>query len=869
MGAIRNVWNLFRRRRLDDDLRHELDTHFALIEEEESRAGHTIDEARREARLRFGNPRAYRELALEGVIARRLDHVGQDLRQALRMLRRNPGFTLAAVLSVTLGIGANTAMFSVINAVLVRPLPYLQPSRLVAITRYKIAGSLTIPEYDVLRAQPAIFSSVGAYRGAGEARLDWGAGHEWIQTMSVSANLLPTLGIEPALGRTFQAAETTPGGPGAVIVSDRVWRRDLNADPTVLGRVMTIDDASVVIVGVLPAQFWLPQPVDALVPLRPTGSPSDLGANTDVVARLPDSIDVDRAQAAVTTLTERLREADGASRRFQPLVVHSMHNALVGDVSANLLLLFGATGLLLLLGCVNVTMLLMSRIAARGKEIAVRIALGSGAGRLFEQFLLENLVLAALGCAASVASAYWLVSVLVAWIPFDLPSSTPIRVDRTVLAFAVALAVMTALLLTIVPVLAARRVDAQRALKSVGRGAGEQAIRRRTRNLLVIAEVGLSTMLLVGAGLLVHSLYRLMDQRLGFNPAGLTTFVTPLERYRSGVARSTFIRTVAERLRGMPGVRGVAATDVLPLAGFGNFPTQRAGHPDQSIGAMEIRTVTPDYFQVLGTPLLGGRAFSANDTTSTPTVAIVNQTVEREWWPTGHAVGDQLIIGMFRGRRWGNDSPRQVVGLVADAKDGSLGDDPSPTVFIPMDQPAGDERSITWVVRTDDTSRFVNNLRSIIANVDPGQRILRVRTMDDVVSATTATSRFNASLFLILAGVAMALAVIGLYGVLSFIVAMRRQEVGIRVALGADRAQVFGIFLRQGLALTITGLMAGFGGAFLLARFLSTLLYQVRPADPASFGAVALVFLLVGAAASYLPARRAAGLDPAAVLRSD
>lgn len=869
MGVIRKVWHLLRRGRLDEDLRQELATHVALLEEEEFRAGHTTDEARREARLRFGNPRAYREQALEGAISRSLDHAAQDLRHAVRMLRRNPGFTLTAVLSLALGIGANTAMFSVINAVLVRPLPYPQPSRLVAITRSYLAGSLTIPEYDVLRGQSAIFSSVGAYRGAGELRLDWGAGHEWIQSMSVSASLLPTLGIEPAMGRTFDAAETTPDGPRAVIVTDRLWRRDLNADPAVLGRVLKIDGAPAVVVGVLPARLWLPQPVGVLVPLRPTGSASDLGANTNVVARLTGGIDLDRAQAGVTALTERLREADGAGKGFHPLGVHSMHGALVGDVSANLLLLFGATGVLLLLACVNVTMLLMSRIAARVKETAVRVALGSGTGRLFAQFLVENLVVAALGCAASVAAAHWLVSALVAWIPFDLPSSTPIRVDSAVLAFAVAVALMTALLLTIVPVVSARRVDTQTALRSAGRGAGGQAVRGRTRNLLVIAEVGLSTVLLVGAGLLVHSLYRLMDQHLGFNPAGITTFVTPLERHQSGVDRATFIRAVAESLRSMPGVRGVAATDVLPLAGFGNFPTERAGHPNQSIGAMEIRTVTPDYFQVLGTRVLSGRVFDASDTASAAPVAIVNQTVERAWWATGHAVGDRLIVGMFRGRRWGNDPPRDVVGVVADAKDGSLGDDPSPTVFIPMDQPAGDERSITWLVKADDTSRLVANLRAVIAGVDPAQRILRVRTMDDVVSATTATSRFNASLFVILAAVALALAVIGLYGVLSFIVAMRRQEVGIRVALGADRAQVFGIFLRQGLVLTITGLMVGFAGAFLLARFLSKLLYEVAPTDPASFGAVAIVFLVVGAAACYLPARRAAGLDPAAVLRSE
>ena len=868
MRALRSLWNLARRRRLDDDLRQELDTHFALIEEEERAGGLSAAEARRAARLRFGNPRAHREQALDGVLARAVEHLAGDLRHAVRMLRKNPSFTLTAVLSLALGIGVNSAMFSVIDAVLVRPLPYARPSRLVVLGQKSQSNlfAITVPEFDVVRHQNGVFASIAAHRDASEHRLEWSGGQDWIETMPVSANFLQTLGTAPVIGRGFDEAEMSPGEPPAVILAYAVWQRNFGGNPGMLRRTVRLDGTPATVVGVLPSSFWLPQHVDALVPLRPTGGREDVGANTAVIARLDDRASLGAAQAFVSSLTDRMRDAD-SDPAMPGLIVQPLHAALVGDVRVHLLLLFGATGLLLLLACVNLAMLLMTRFAARGKEIAVRVALGSGHRRLFAQFLVENLVLAGLGGIAGIAAAYALVSGLVAWIPFNLPAATPIRVDAGVLLFALAVALATALILTFVPLAVAGRLNVQQALRSTNRSASQGEVRGRTRNVLVVAEVALSTMLLVGAGLLIHSLYQLSLQRLGFNPYGVLTFVTPVDRHPSGVDRVNAIRAITQQLERVPGVTEVGAANVLPLAGWRNMPTEHAGHPEQSIGGMEIRAVTPNNFRMLGIPVREGRTFTSSETTG---VAMINETLARRWWPGGGALGDRVIVGHFRARRFGNDAPREVIGIVDDAKDRALTAAPSPTVFVPLEQPIEFGPSVAWMIKGNAPSgQIAGRLRAAVADVNAGQRVLQLRTLDDIVGATTATSRFDAALFGILAAVGIVLAAVGLYGLLSFVVAGRRQEIGTRVALGAERSQVFGMFLRQGVALTAIGLAVGIGGALLLTRWLTGLLYEVRPHDPASFLVVTCLLLVIGGLASSVPARRAATLDPADALRAE
>jgi predicted permease len=874
LGEVRRRLSvLLHRTRFDDDLAEEMQAHLEMQAEENEADGMPADEARYAALRQFGNTTRLREMSREMWGWPWLESLGQDLRYALRLLRKSPGFTTVAVLSMALGIGVNTAMFSVINAVLLRFLPYPQPGQLVRVGQQGGQSEVTIPEYEFWKEHSRVFSSMAGYRGGGERRLVWGAGQEWIETLTVTTDFLRTLGVRPALGREFSSEETHAGGPRAIVLSDSVWRRGFGADPQVLGRAITLDNASFTIVGVLPSGFWFPQLADALVPLRPTGSLSDTGTNTQMIARLKDGIAIRQTQAEMATITESFRRAHAGSvfvpRDYRGLMVIPYQDWLVGDVRLNLLLLFGATGLLLLIACSNLATLLLTRFAARGKELAIRLALGSSLRRLLSQFFIENLLIAALGAGAGLVAAYGLLKGLLAWMPFTLPASSPITLDGAVLAFTLAVATATALAFTMVPLLATRRLNVQKSLNSAGRAAGPGSVGVRTRNMLVVGEVALSTTLLIAAGLLIQSLYRMHQERLGFVPQGLITFQTPLapERQRNKADRLNFTRAMLERLLALPGVRGVAATNVLPLAGWSNLPTQRDSHPEQSIGGMEIRAVTPAYFELMGIPVRRGRSFTEGDADTSVPIAVVNETLARAWWPHGDAIGDRIIIGLFQGREFFKDSPREVIGIAGDTKT-RLKDPPRPTVFVPMTQTdAVPGSNLAWIVRSSGSAGLAGELRRAAADIDPGQRIRQLRTMEEIVASTTASSRFNAWLFGIFAGVALALAAVGVYGLLSFSVAQRRQEIGMRMALGAMRADILKLFLKQGLLLLAIGLGLGLGGALLLTRWLSSLLYGVRPDDPISFALVSLLLLLVGLAATCIPAHCATKIDPMAALR--
>jgi putative ABC transport system permease protein len=800
-----------------------------------------------------------------------IDIVRRELRYALRTLRKNSGFSTIVILSLALGIAVNTTMFSLVYAVLLRAVPFPEPERLVRLVQHHSGSDVAIAEFEMVRDTARAFDSVAAYRGGGERRLDAGDAPLWVAALTVSSDFLRTLRKPPVIGREFTPQETRAGGPRAVVISDRIWHGTFGGNPHVLGQLVSLNNLSFPIVGVLPADFWFPQPVDVLVPLQPTGSLTDRGTNTQMIARLRDNVTLQRAQGDIGTMTDDLHrvQVGNVPRDYRGLSVLSYQDWLVGSVRLNLILLFAATGLLLLISCANVAMLLLARTAGRAREIALRVALG-GRGQLVRQFLTENLVLAALGASAGVLAAYGLVRGFVAWVPFNLPSATSIDVDRPVLVFTVVVAIGTAFVFTLVPLLAARRLDVQASLRTVGRGVGSGAVRTRARHLLVVSEVALSTTLLVASGLLIQSLYRLHQETLGFSPAGLVTFETPFAPERAGndADRLNFARALLERLERLPGVRGAAATNVLPLTGQSNLPTQHDGHPEHSIGGMEVRPVTAGYFEVMGIPVRRGRSFLESDANGSRPVVIINETVARRWWAQGEPLGDRLRIGRFQGKDLLKDVPREVVGVVGDTKSVTLQAPPRPTVYVPMTEAFGGS-SLAWIVKAEGVGNFAVQLRSIIDGLDPGQRIRRLRTMNEIVTGTSATSRFNATLFGSFAGIALVLAALGVYGVLSFLVEQRRQEIGTRMALGASRSAVLVIFLRQGLTLTIVGLLIGVAGALVVSRWVSSLLFGVRPTDPVSFATVALLLLAVACVASYVPARRAAAIDPMTAMRSD
>jgi putative ABC transport system permease protein len=796
----------------------------------------------------------------------------RDVRYSARSLRRTPGFTVAAIVTLALGIGANTAIFSVVHAVLLRSLPYPEPNRLVRVALQGTQGDVTIPQYEFWKEHAPAFASVAGYRGGGDGSLVFGASREWVQFMLVTTDFFRTLGVTPALGREFHPAETRPNGPQAIILSDSLWRRAFAADPGVLGRVVTIEDANYSVVGVSPHGFWFPQTADVFVPLRPTGSASDNGSNTDMIARLKPGVSFRQAQASMAPITESFRRAlagdELADSRGLSLIPYQ--EWLTGDVRLKLLLLFGTVGLLLLIACSNVASLLVARLAARQREIAIRMALGGSSGRLLRQFLAENILLAMGGGIAGLLGAYWLLDWLLFLMPFQLPVSAPIRLDLFVLAFTLAISLGTALIFSLAPLVAALRLDIYDTLRAAGHSSAPSAARYNTRSFLVVTEVALSVTLLVGAALLIQSLYRLHREPLGFTPEHLITFETrPSDRREKAGELRNFEAALAARIRALPGVRGVAGANVVPLTDRNNFPAQREAHPEQSIGGMEIRTITPEYFNVMRIPVCRGRVFTSADISASKPVILVNETLARQWWAQGNPLGDRIIIGRFNGHDLGGapDPPREVVGVVGDTKTVYLKAPPRPTVYIPATQ--FDNVTGAWVVRASVIEGLADRLRKLVAEIDPGQRVQRMQTMEQIVISQTADSRFDAWLFGGFAGLALLLTTVGVYGLLAFSVARRTNEIGIRMALGARRADVLRLILRQGLTLVAIGLVTGLAAAAILTRSLSSLLFGVRPTDPLSYLAVSALLLCISVLASYLPARRAMKVETTVALRCE
>jgi putative ABC transport system permease protein len=872
---ILRLLSVWRPRRNDRDLEDELRSHVLIAADAKARTGDRSahEAARRTATLRAGalGP------SLDAVRDQRglpwLEQLLGDLRHAVRACRRNPGFTTVAIGSLALGIGVNAAMFSVVNAVLIQAVPLPGVDRLVRVARQTSGSELTMTEYDIVKANSQTLAAVAGYRGSGQRRLGPDAETEWIDAIAVTTEFLRTLGLPPALGREFTREETSPGGTPAIMLSDALWRRRFDRDPAIVGRTVSLDGRPATIVGVLPPEFWFPQPVDALVPLRTSGGLDDLGANTQVLARLKDGVDLPRAQSELAAMIETLKraQADRVPASYQGLAIARYQDWLVGDVRTTLLLLFGATGLLLFVACGNLAALLVSRFAARRREFALRLALGSSQARIVTTLLVDNLVLAMAGATGGWLVARACVATFVSALPASLPGAPVIHLDPIVLTFTVVIALATAVVLAVLPVLATPRVRPQQWLVSGGRTAGAGGTHARVRNALLIGEIAMSTTLLVVAALLTRSVYELHREPLGFSPHGLVTFRTPLDT-TPAASRAIVTHDWRDRLEVLPGVLGVATTSVLPLTGQRNLPAQRFGHPDQSIGGMEVRVVSPNYFALLGVPVREGRAFDNRDDGHTSPVAVINDALARAWWPSGGALHDRLRIGVYQDRTFVDDAPRDVVGIVGDTKTVTLQAPTRPTVFIAAAQAETgvlSSASPNWIVRVAQPDLFAAQIRSTMATIAPGQRVLGIQTMERIVDTHVAGTRFNASLFGTFAVAAVAFVGIGLYGVVAYAVSQRTREIGVRMALGARRASVLVLVLRQSIVLVAIGLGLGLGSAAAISRYLSKLLFGLTALDWPTFASVAALFVLVAIAAVCVPARRATTVDPVVALRAE
>jgi predicted permease len=804
----------------------------------------------------------------------------QDVRYAVRMLMKKPGFTSVAVITLALGIGANTAIFSVVNAVLLRPLPYRDADRIVAIQELGTAGDrkqVTPANFLDWRAQntlfehlSAIFARTSNLAGADEA--------ERISLAVTSANFFDVFGVRPQHGRLFLPEDEQAGHPAIVVISHALWQRRYGGDPEIVGKPIMLDGRSYTVAGIAPAGFQYPDKTEAWLP--PLRLAPEINASVDVtrlrgfgylsaVALLKPGVSLEQAKAEMETITARLREQypEANNNRFNRVV--SLHAHLVGDTSTVLWLLLGAVCFVLLIACANVANLMLVRATARQKEIAIRTALGASRLRIVRQLLTESVMLAVGGGVAGLFLGWWGVDLLTRLLPKDFPRFEDINLDFTVLGFTALVSLVTGIVFGFAPAWQVSKTDVHESLKENSRGAIGGGIRNRLRSIFVIAEVALSLVLLVGAGLLFRSFLELQSVNAGFNPQQVLTMrLSPSgTNFREDEQYIAFYKQVAERLGAIAGVETVGAINTLPLEKGPTTAFWVEGRPqlprDQWAG-VNYRNVTPDYFRALSIPILQGRGIEERDTAQAPLAVIINQATAERDFAGENPVGKRINLG-------GTDSNNQpiwfeIVGVVANVRSLELNTEPSPEIYTATFQDAFSNMS--FVVRTTiEPASLTAAVRQTVQGIDKAQPVADIRTMEKIVSDAVTQPRFNLALLGIFSGIALVLSAAGIYGVTAYTVSQRTHEIGIRMALGAQGNDVLKMILVQGLRLSAVGVAFGLLASFFLTRFLASLLFGISTTDTFTFAGVALILIGVALVACYVPARRAAKTDPMVALR--
>jgi predicted permease len=808
-----------------------------------------------------------------------------EIRLAFRSLFKTPGFTAVAVITVALAIGANTAIFSLVNALLIRPLPYKAPQDLVLLwEKFTNQGldriPVSAPEYQDYEKLLQSYERIAAFDYV-DLNLTAGDLPERIQGAVVSPSLFPLLGIEPIAGRVFSESERGEGNDNVVMISARLWQRRFNSDPSFVGKQLSLNGRTFTVVGIMPAKFEFPVPlfnvqggtfaqrVDIWKPIAFTKNELESRGSRSygVIARMKPGVSIAQAQAEMNTLhatwirdiPDNYEKATGFGGTIYPL-----HEQVVGGMRTTLAILLGAVALVLLIACANLTTMLLARAGAREREFAIRLALGANRLQLLRQMLTESVLLAVIGGFAGTLLAVWSLDFLKTIGSQTVPRIGETNIDMTVLLVTLGVSVLTGILFGLIPALASGKPELTEALKEGGRGSTSGIRRNRIRNALVIAEVAIALVLLVSAGLLMKSFVRIQNVNPGFNPHGIVTMElsVPVAKYARGKPVIDFYAEVERRVKALPGVQHVAFTSILPLSGTnsdssfhieGRNEMQSGIHPDE-----EIRSVSSDYFRVLETPLIKGRLFSEADTTETPGVVIINQAMAKKYWPGEEAVGKRINF---------NDSdPAKikwvtVVGVVADIRHRGLDAEAKPEYYIPHTQLA--YRGMILAVRSPlEPSALVRSIRNEVRGLDPEQPVANVRTLDEVTSDSIAPRRLSVLLIGVFAGVALVLAAVGIYGVMSFLVVQRTHEIGVRMALGAQRADVLRLVLGRAAKLVLVGTTVGLLLGLFSSRALRSMLYNVGAFDLATFIGVTLALAFVSLMASYIPARRATQADP-------
>jgi putative ABC transport system permease protein len=799
----------------------------------------------------------------------------QDLRFGARMLLKQPGFTLIAVLTLALGIGANTAIFSIVNAVLLRPFPYKEPERLV-ILRERVTNpvgfSPSYPNFADWRAQNTVFDAISAVRQNESFNLTGAGEPERVQGRLVSAEFLSTLGIKPLVGRDFLTEEDAPGAAPATILSYGFWQRRFGEDPGIIGKQLTLNNQSFTVVGVTPPSFQFETEADVTVPIGLQAERFRLRGKdpgTGVVARLKPNVSQQQAETELNLIAARLEQQYPETNKGRRVRVTALHESFVGDVRQPLLILLGSVGLVLLIACANVANLLLVRSSARRKEMAVRVALGASRATLIRQLLIESALLAALGAVLGILLALWGTGFIAGHLPDGIPRLQEAEVDAPVLGFTLALSLLTSLLFGLAPALQASRPNLTEGLKEGDRGSSGR--RQRLRSVLVVGEVALTLTLLVGAGLLIQSFRRVLQVDPGFKAQNLLTMQVSVNN-PDGQQVANFFEQLQQKVRSLPGVKSAAVSNGLPFDGA-NFPDFTiAGRPDQENRPSGLRyTVSHDYFQTMGIELIKGRVFTAQDTRDSPPVVVIDEELARQHFQNEDPLGKRLVQTLP------NSPSYEIVGIVRHVEHFGLdAQGPAPAQFylsfnqLPWQTLAGSVRRINLLTRTGaDPVSLASAVRSQIAALNKDQAVFNVRTMEQKVAQSVARRRFSMLLLTVFAVAALGLASLGIYGLMSYAVTQRTREIGVRMALGAQASDVLKLVIGEGMKLALTGVALGLVVSLALTSMMKNLLFGVSATDPVTFAALALLLALVALLACFVPARRAARADPMIALRSE
>jgi putative ABC transport system permease protein len=868
--------NTARKGQIERELTEEVGSYVQLLTEKKMNEGMNEQEARRAAMVEVGGVEQVKEEVRAGRTGFAIETFFQDLRYGMRSLLKKPGFTLTAVIALALGIGANTAIFSVINGVLLRSLSYANPERIVMLWEHSLTSETTRLQNVISPAnfldwqkQSTSFEHMAAV-GDLRVNLTGGTGEpEEIKVQLVSQPFFAALGVQPLAGRAFLPEEDKTGNELVIILSHELWQTRFASDPQILGKQATINGRQRTIVGVMPPGFhfldnqvraWVPLALDPAFDYR-----NKTGRYLRAVARLKPGVTVRQAQGELAGIAKQLEQAFPEKNTGWGVNLVPMHEQVVGEIRPVLVVLFAAVAFVLLIACANVANLLLARAASRQKELALRAALGAGRVRLVRQMLTESVLLSLMGGVLGVLLAFWGIQFLIGFGPDNIPRLNEISIDLRVLGFTFGISLLCGVLFGLIPALQASRPDLNDALKEGSRGStgGRSGM---FRNVFVIAEVSLALVLLIGAGLMIRSFMRLQSVETGFNPENVLTMrlQLPKKNYPEPHQIVNFFKQAQDRIAALPGVQAVGAISYLPLTGglasrdAFKIAGQPAPLPGQEPG-VEVRVITPTYFRAMGIPLLKGRLLDERDVKESR-VLLINETMARRYFPGVDPVGKQMEVF------WDGSGPDEIVGVVGDIRESTLNKEPEPAIY--WSHAREPYSGMALVVRTSgDASRFATAVQKEIRALDPDQPVSDVRTMKEVIAKSIARPRFNTLLLTIFAGVALVLASVGLYGVMNYSATQRTHEVGIRMALGATRTDIMRLVVGNGMLLTLIGIGIGVAASLLLTRVMASLLFGVTATDVPTFLGVSAVLSAVALIANYIPARRATRVDPVIALR--